>query len=122
VVTRCEFFKGKDAMVSHVDRGRTGSATKKYRENHERIYGPPRGAGKVDEAKQRRMRAERHNREVADGKKDAQYYIDHEVRVSSNPNFKPSPPLSKAYNKGWDEIYSEKPKKRRNRCLNRKKK
>ena len=61
-------------------------------------------------------------REVVDGKKDAQYYIDHEVRVSSNPNFKPSPPLSKAYNKGWDEIYSEKPKKRRNRCLNRKKK
>jgi len=96
-------------MVSHVDKLRTDPATKEYRDNHERIFGPPKGAGKVDEATRRRMRAEHHNKLVADGKKDAQYYLDHEVRVAQNPNFIAQPDITEEYRLGWDEIIGKTP-------------
>ena len=43
---------------------------------------------------------ETHKREVRDGKKDAQYYLDHEVRVSANPNYQPRPRVD-------DEVYKK---------------
>ena len=78
-----------------------------YQKNHSRIFGEHRSS-KLTPAQienNRRMARERHNKLAADGKKDAQYYLDNEQRVSSNPNYQPFKPPSPEYLENWDNIY-----------------
>lgn len=92
---------------SHVDKFKTPPANHAYRTNHEHIFGTAKGAGDQDQELQERLRRDHHKRQVADGKKDAQYYLDHEVRVSSNPNYQPKPQNSEEYKDGWDRIFNK---------------
>jgi hypothetical protein len=96
----------------HQDRFRTGPPNKAYSEGHERIFGKRLERckeTKEEEERRERNRKAQHAQEAADGKKDAQYYIDNEQRVSSNPDFKPrNMGPSKEYEDGWERIYGKK--------------
>jgi len=92
----------------HQDKLRTGATTKKYRDNHDKIFGPAKGAGKLTDqqradADQRRQ--DQHNREVSEGKKDAQYYLDHEVRTAADPAFKATRQTTPRYKREYDKIF-----------------
>jgi hypothetical protein len=50
---------------------------------------------------------ERHKNDIRLGKKDAQYYVDHEVRTSADPNWQPKMENSKEYKDGWDRIFNK---------------
>lgn len=91
----------------HEDRLKTGPATRDYRDNHKRIFGSAKGAGDVSEEESRKLRLERHKNEIRSGKKDAQYYVDHEVRISADPNWQPKMENSREYKDGWDRIFNK---------------
>lgn len=94
----------------HQDKLRTGATTKKYRDEHERIFGPAKGAGKLTDQQREaadQRRQDQHNRDVADGKKDAQYYIDHEVRTAANPDFEATRRTTTKYKAEYDRIFGK---------------
>jgi len=93
--------------MRHVDKLKTSAATQAYRDNHERIFGKPTGTGGLDDSRLEALRRERHKREVADGRKDAQYYLDNEVRVSQDPNFIPKLKNTVEYRHGWTRIFGK---------------
>ena len=80
---------------------------KKYKDNHAAIFGKAKGATGQDEEKVAKLRQDRHNKEAEDGKKDAQYYLDNERRVSADPEFKPSRigGSDDVYKTNWDRIF-----------------
>ena len=61
----------------------------------------------IDEEVSRKLRLERHKNEVRLGKKDAQYYVDNEVRISADPNWQPKMEVSEAYKDGWNRIFNK---------------
>ena len=83
--------------------------TKAFKENYDAIKWDNKAPEKT-EAEKERLRKERHKYEVANGLKDAQYYLDHELRVSQNPNYQPKPLPNKAYRDGWERIFGSKKK------------
>ena len=91
----------------HVDKLKPPPANTSYRRNHERIFGPPEGVGDADEEASRKARLQRHKNEVRLGKKDAQYYVDHEVRTSADPNWQPKMENSEEYKDGWNRIFNK---------------
>ena len=91
----------------HTDKLKTSPTSVQYRANHNRIFGKAKGAGSVDEEVSRKQRLERHKNEVRLGKKDAQYYVDHEVRISADPNWQPKMQTSEEYKEGWDRIFNK---------------
>lgn len=76
---------------------------KRYKKNHKKIFGTAKGS--KPSKKQDGLRLERHKREITSGRKDEQYYLDHEVRVSANPNHRPPPTITKEYKTGWNRIF-----------------
>jgi hypothetical protein len=94
----------------HKDKLRTPFPTDDYRQNHHNIFGPPTGNGKQTKAeleKSAKSRAQSHAQQVKDGKKDAQYYVDHEVRISSDPNYQPPPLPNDAFRENFDRIFGK---------------
>lgn len=92
----------------HQDKLKTPPTTKKYRAEHERIFGPATGPGELTDQQREaadRRRQDRHNWEVENGKKDAQYYVDHEVRTAADPNFKASRKTTAIYKSEYDRIF-----------------
>jgi len=91
----------------HVDKSKTGPANIEYRKNHERIFGKAKGRGDMTEEESRKLRQERHKNDVRLGKKDAQYYLDNEVRISADPNWQPKMQNSEEYKEGWNRIFNK---------------
>jgi hypothetical protein len=82
-----------------------------YVEGHKRIFGErtERRKETTEEVARRALNAKRyHAKLAADGKKDAQYYLDHEQRVSQDPNFKASPQNTEEYKAGYAAIFGKK--------------
>jgi hypothetical protein len=96
------------AMSEHRDKFRSAPPTDEYKQNHERIFGPPKGTKGMDKEKLARMRAEHHMREAATGKKDAQYYLDNEQRVPMSPDYNYAPLPNNQYRENWGEIFGKK--------------
>jgi len=95
----------------HQDKFRTGPPNKAYSEGHARIFGKrvERRPETKEETKRREAnRRNQHAIEARDGKKDAQYYLQHEQRVAQDPNFKASPAPSKVYCDGYNKVFGEK--------------
>lgn len=95
------------ARKMHEDKLKTPPANSTYRDNHQRIFGDPKGSEGIDEEVSRKLRLERHKNEVRLGKKDAQYYVDNEVRISADPNWQPKMEVSEAYKDGWNRIFNK---------------
>jgi len=91
------------------DRYRTQAPSKTYKDNYAEIFGRTGPAESTEEDRESWLEAskERHARLVAEGKKDAQYYLDHEVRVAENPDFRASPSSSPTYRKNWGKIFGK---------------
>jgi|TARA_R110000751_G_scaffold63189_1_gene130623 hypothetical protein len=92
----------------HQDKLRTGTTTKTYRDNHDKIFGPAKGAGELTDQQREaadQRRQDHHNWEVENGKKDAQYYVDHEVRTAANPDFEASRKTTARYKVEYDRIF-----------------
>jgi hypothetical protein len=49
----------------------------------------------------------RHAKEAAEGKKDAQWYLDNERRVPQDPNYQKKPGPSKAYDENYGRIFGK---------------
>ena len=96
-------------MPAHKDKSKTGVSSKAYSEGHRRIFGERlerRAETEVEIEKREASRKYAHAKEAEDGKKDAQWYVDNERRVSQDPNFKPRKRFfSKAYNEGHKRIF-----------------
>jgi len=99
-------------MPAHKDKFRTGVASKAYSEGHRRIFGDNMERREETAAEIERREASRryaHAKEAEDGKKDAQWYVDNERRVSQDPDFKPRNRFpSKAYSEGYRLIFDGK--------------
>ena len=96
-------------MPAHKDKSKTGVSSKAYSEGHRRIFGERLERREETAAEIERREASRryaHAKEAEDGKKDAQWYMDNERRVSQDPNFKPRKRFfSKAYNEGHKRVF-----------------
>jgi hypothetical protein len=80
-------------MPAHKDTFRSKPSDPLYRSRHTDIFGPKKPTKALTPAEEKKLakaKLEVHKQQVRDGKKDAQYYLDNEVRVSANPNFTPS--------------------------------
>jgi|TARA_R110000782_G_scaffold261296_1_gene352889 hypothetical protein len=97
----------KELLRMHVDKLKTGPSSVGYRDNHKRIYGDVKKPSGLTAEESRKLRLERHKNDVRLGKKDAQYYVDHEVRTSADPNWQPKMENSKEYKDGWDRIFNK---------------
>jgi len=98
--------------MMHEDKFKTAPVTEGYRKGYERIFGKrvERRSETKAETERRELNSKAHHaQEAADGKKDAQWYMDHEQRVSQDPNFKPrNRPFTKEYSAGHERIFGEK--------------
>ena len=99
-------------MPAHKDKSKTGVPSKAYSEGYKRIFGERQERREETAAEIERREANRkyaHAKEAEDGKKDAQWYMDNERRVSQDPNFKPRKRfLSKVYNEGYKRVFGGK--------------
>tara|TARA_R110000824_G_scaffold39657_2_gene119693 strand:+ start:2364 stop:2663 length:300 start_codon:yes stop_codon:yes gene_type:complete len=99
-------------MPAHKDKFKTGVSSKAYSKGHKRIFGERlerRAETGAEIEKREANRKYAHAKEAEDGKKDAQWYIDHEQRVSQDPNFQPrNRPFTKEYSAGHERIFGEK--------------
>lgn len=94
----------------HQDKFRSAPPSKVYKDNHNDIFGPPTGAPKLTKAerdKQELDRKAKHAQDALDGKKDAQWYLDNEQRVSQDPEYQKKPGLSRDYNNGYARIFGD---------------
>ena len=94
----------------HKDTFRSKIPTKKYKDNHEAIFGKATGAPKLTKAQkeaQERSRKDSHARDAAAGKKDADYYLQNEQRVSADPNYQKKPTVNENYRKNYEKLYGK---------------
>ncbi len=94
-------------MSAHKDKFRTAPSTKAYRNNHAAIFGPAKGSKGLDADHQEALRRDHHAKEAEDGKKDAQWYLDNERRVASNPDHVSRKPNSPSYKDGHSRIFGD---------------
>ena len=76
-------------MPAHKDKFRSAPTSKAYKDNHDAIFGPAKGAEGMDEEKLAEHRRDHHNKLAEDGKKPADWYLSNERRVSQNPDYAP---------------------------------
>ncbi|MBC8159543.1 MAG: hypothetical protein H8E94_09465 [Alphaproteobacteria bacterium] len=93
--------------MSHRDKLRTAPTTKAYRDNHAAIFGPPKKLTPEEREAAAKSRAERHGIEAVEGRKDAQWYVDNEQRVSADPNYQKKPMPSLDYDRQFKEIFKK---------------
>tara|TARA_R110000787_G_C13392874_1_gene442786 strand:- start:529 stop:822 length:294 start_codon:yes stop_codon:yes gene_type:complete len=90
------------------DRFRSAPTSKEYKNNHEAIFGPAKGAPNLSEAdreKQELRNKEYHAKLAEDGKKPAEWYVANERRVPQDPNYQKKPGFSKAYDENYDRVF-----------------
>ena len=95
-------------MTSHQDKVRSKAPTKRYRDNHDAIFGPPTGNRGATAKERKRMADSRkatHAKLAEDGKKPADWYIQNERRVSSNPDYVAQRGPSDAYRANYAAIF-----------------
>jgi len=93
--------------VSHKDKLRTNPVTQAYRDNHDAIFGPRKPLTPEEREAAAKSRAERHGMEAASGRKDAQWYVDNEQRVSADPDYAKKMMPSRVYDRQFKEIFGK---------------
>ena len=96
--------------MAHKDKLRT-PPTKKYKANHDKIFGKPtfnQDATPEELARQEESRKHTHAKEAEDGKKPADWYAQNERRIPSNPDYVPGHTATKAYVRNYAAIFGRK--------------
>tara|TARA_R110000796_G_scaffold251790_1_gene384037 strand:- start:2131 stop:2424 length:294 start_codon:yes stop_codon:yes gene_type:complete len=92
----------------HKDKFRSAPTSKKYKNNHESIFGPAKGApklSKADKDRQELRNKEYHAKLAEDGKKPAEWYLANERRVPSDPNYQKKMGLSRVYDENYARVF-----------------
>lgn len=89
----------------HKDKFRTAPTSKAYKDNYANIFGKNNPVKPTDPERALANSKYKHAKDAAEGKKDAQWYVDNEQRVSQDPEYKKKPGLSKAYDENYDRIF-----------------
>ena len=97
-------------MATHKDTFRSKAPTKKYRDNHDRIFGPATGTGTLTQAEIERRddsRKHTHALQAERGERDADWYMDNERRVPADPDYVKKPYNSQNYRDNYDKVFKK---------------
>jgi|TARA_R110000822_G_scaffold193045_1_gene331616 hypothetical protein len=92
----------------HKDKFRTVPTSKAYKDNYADIFGKDNPVQPTNVEKAAENSRYKHAMDAAAGKKDAQWYLDNEQRVSSDPNYQKKPMTNNLYRGEYDRIFRSK--------------